>query len=470
MSRIRKIAPVISNGKGYIRPIFISSMKNAVLLAVVLLSLSFATVSAEDGMPENVIFMIGDGMGVSHVTLTRVATGDLNMDKFPYGGIVTTYPLSSSGLITDSAAAGTALATGHKTDNGVISQIPTGEKLKTAFEAAVESGKSAGIVTTSKITDATPACFYAHTAGRSNEDEIAEQLLISGADVILGGGLGYFLPSGTEGSKRKDNLNLTSEFEKEGYQFVRDRKELLKAEEAPVIGLFTPSYMSFELDRGENEPSIAEMTQKAIELLSQSKNGFFLMVEGGRIDHEAHANDAAGVIAEIKAFDKAIGLALDFASSNRKTLVVVTADHSTGGMVLGSGTKQWYKPELLRSDISFESFAPLLTGEQQNMRDLFERHYGITDLTDEEMNNIAETVKGCDLYTIESAIAKVVSARTNIVFTTTQHDGGAVPLFSYGPGAFGGFMDNTGVGSSIKEMAAHKEEGMLGRIIERIRH
>jgi len=169
-------------------------MKNAVLLAVVLLSLSFATVSAEDGMPENVIFMIGDGMGVSHVTLTRVVTGDLNMDKFPYGGIVTTYPLSSSGLITDSAAAGTALATGHKTNNGVISQMPTGEKLKTAFEAAVESGKSAGIVTTSKITDATPACFYAHTAGRSNEDEIAEQLLISGADVILGEDSDTFCP------------------------------------------------------------------------------------------------------------------------------------------------------------------------------------------------------------------------------------------------------------------------------------
>jgi len=194
------------------------------------------------------------------------------------------------------------------------------------------------------------------------------------------------------------------------------------------------------------------------------------MVEGGRIDHEAHANDAAGVIAEIKAFDKAIGLALDFANSNRKTLVIVTADHSTGGMTLGSGTKQWYKPELLRSDISFESFAPLLTGEQQSMRDLFERHYGITDLTDEEMSNIAETVKGGDLYTIESAIAKVVSARTNIVFTTTQHEGGAVPLFSYGPGAFGGFMDNTEVGSSIKAMAAHKEEGIIERIIERIRH
>jgi alkaline phosphatase len=131
-----------------------------------------------------------------------------------------------------------------------------------------------------------------------------------------------------------------------------------------------------------------------------------------------------------------------------------------------------HKPVLLSSDVSFESFAPLLTGEQQNMRDLFERHYGITDLTDEEMSNIAETVKGGDLYTIESAIAKVVSARTNIVFTTTQHEGGAVPLFSYGPGAFafGGFMDNTEVGSNIKEMAAHKEEGIIGRIIGRIRH
>lgn len=447
-------------------------MKTAALMIAALLALSFATVRAENSAPENIIFMIGDGMSVSHVTLTRIATGNLNMDEFSDGGIVTTYPLPSSGWITDSAAAGTALATGYKTNNGIISQTPEGEKLKTALEMAREAGKSTGIVTTSKITDATPACFYAHTAGRSNEDEIAEQLSTAGVDVILGGGLGYFMPSGNEGSKRKDSLDLTSEFERAGYKFVRDREELLGVDKAPVIGLFTPSYMSFELDRKENEPSIAEMTEKAIELLSSSKKGFFLMVEGGRIDHEAHANDAAGVITEIKAFDDAVGVALDFAKRNGNTLVVVTADHSTGGMVLGSGTKQWYKPEILENaDISFESFAPLLIGEQQNTRDLFESHYGITDLTEGEIESIAETVKTGDLYTIESAIAQVVSARTNIVFTTTQHDGGAVPIFAYGPGAFGGFMDNAEVGTEVKTLLMQEEDrGMLERIIERIRN
>jgi len=412
-----------------------------------------------------VIFMIGDGMGFSHLTLTRALAGELNMDRFAEGGAVTTHSMNS--WITDSAAAGTALATGQKTNNGIISQTPDGEKLETALEAAKNSGKSVGLVTTTRITHATPACFAAHIDDRDRENEIAEQLL--GVDVLFGGGLRHFIPSSEGGSKRKDSLDLLSEFGNAGYRFAENRDGLLAIEGAPALGLFAMSHMSYELDRDAGEPSIAEMTRKAIELLSGNEEGFFLMVEGGRIDHAAHANDAASVVADTTAFDEAVGVALDFAESDGSTLVVVTADHSTGGMTLGSGTKQWYKPELLRSDISFESFAPLLTGEQQNVRDLFERHYGITDLSDEEMNNIAETVKGGDLYTIESAIAKVVSARTNIVFTTTQHDGGAVPLFSYGPGAFGGFMDNTEVGAMVKELAGRKvERSTIRSMIERL--
>jgi len=441
-------------------------MKSAIVLIAVLLALSFVTVRAESSEPKNVIFMIGDGMGVNHVTLTRAVAGELNMDKLPYGGIMTTYSMDS--LITDSAAAGTALATGYKTNNGIISQTPEGEKLKTSLEAAKEAGKSTGLVTTTRITHATPAVFATHIDDRDKENEIAEQLLTAGVDVLLGGGLRHFLPAG-EG-KREDSLNLVSEFINAGYTFVDDREGLFTADSSPLLGLFTMSHMSYELDREEEEPSIAEMTEKAIELLSKNEEGFFLMVEGGRIDHAAHANDAASVVADTIAFDDAVGKALDFARANGETLVVVTADHSTGGLTLGSGAEQWYNYEPLKSiSISFESFAPLLNG--QNTKELFESYFGIS-LREEEIEMIDEAVKTKDLYAIEASIAQVVSARTNIVFTTTQHDGGAVPIFSYGPRAesFSGFMDNTEVGAGIKGMAAHREEkSMIDRVLDRIR-
>ncbi|MDY6984923.1 MAG: alkaline phosphatase [Candidatus Thermoplasmatota archaeon] len=441
-------------------------MKSVIVFIAVLLALSFVTVRAESSEPKNVIFMIGDGMGVNHITLTRTVDGELNMDKFPYGGIVTTHSMNS--LITDSAAAGTALATGYKTNNGIISQTPDGKKLKTSLETAKEAGKSTGLVTTTRITHATPAVFATHIDDRDKENEIAEQLLMAGVDVLLGGGLRHFLPAG-EG-KREDSLNLVSEFINAGYTFVDDREGLFAAESSPLLGLFTMSHMSYELDREEEEPSVAEMTEKAIELLSRNEEGFFLMVEGGRIDHAAHANDAASVVADTIAFDDAVGKALDFAREDGETLVVVTADHSTGGLTLGSGAEQWYNYEPLKDiSTSFESFAPLLNG--QNTGELFEIYFGISP-GEEEIKRIDEAVKTEDLYAIEDSIAHVVSARTNIVFTTTQHDGGAVPIFAYGAGAesFSGFMDNTDVGAGIKEMAVHGEEkGIINRVLDRIR-
>lgn len=438
-----------------------------IMIALSLLApLASFRVRTESETPKNVILMIGDGMGTAHITLTRILDGGLNMDRLSSGGLAVTY--SSDDLITDSAAAGTALATGHKTNNGMISQSPDHRDLKTALEAAKERGMGTGIITTSRITDATPACFYAHTGNRDEEDAIAEQLVDAGVDVILGGGFGHFLPAGTEGSKRNDALDLMNEFKTSGYTSVSNRSEMLKANHSPVVGLFSPAEMSFELDRGAEEPSIAEMTEKAIGLLKNGRNGFFLMVEGGRIDHEAHANDAAGVVAEVKAFDDAIGVALDFAREDGSTLVIVTSDHSTGGLTLGKGTKQWYDPELLRSaDISFEKFASLLM-EGKEVKALFTEHYGIADLADEEVKEINDVVKTKNLYAIEAVIGGVISARTNIVFATTQHEGSAVPLLTYGPGAFGGFVDNTAVGVTVNELLAGEEKNAFGRIVERI--
>ena len=414
---------------------------------------------AENETPENIIYMIGDGMGSSHLTLSRVLIGPMNMNRFSNGGMVMTY--SANELITDSAAGGTALATGYKTNNGVISLAADGKELKTALEVAKERGKATGLVTTTRITHATPASFYAHVKDRNKEDAIAEQLIYAGIDIFFGGGMSYLLPSSAEGSKRKDNLDLINELKNMGYEIVKDRSGLLNVNvnNDLVAGIFSLSHMSYELDRKENEPSISEMTKKAIEVLSNSRDGFFLMVEGGRIDHAAHANDAASVFAETLAFDKAVGVVLDFAISDRNTLVVVTADHSTGALTLGKGMQQWYNPTILRqTNASFEEnlFPALLDGG--NIVELFANDYGITNLTNKEIENINSALQTGDLDVIKVALGEVVTARTNIYFASIEHEGSAVPLLTYGPGAFGGFLDNTQVGKRVKSLLSQEKE------------
>ncbi|MBO6524422.1 MAG: alkaline phosphatase [Balneolaceae bacterium] len=288
----------------------------------------------EDRPIKNVIFIIGDGTGLVQLTSGQYklvgAEGLLHLQTMPVTGIVKTY--SSNGLITDSAAGATAYSCGVKTDNGKIAQLPDERECKTILELAEEKGLSTGIVSTSGVTHATPASYAAHVRARGMEEEIAVDYLEADMEVILGGGWEFFIPSGEEGSEREDNRNLINEFEEKGYEYVDSKMALESSESDKLLGLFSPGGMPSE----DRTPTLAEMSSKAIEVLSQNEDGFFLMIEGSQIDWGGHGNDTEYVLREVKDFDAAIKRVLDFAVEDGETLVVLTADHETGGMAINS--------------------------------------------------------------------------------------------------------------------------------------
>ena len=310
------------------------------LLVTIVLSMTACSDSdskANSTPVKNIILLIGDGMGTEHVKAARWQEygddGILYMDELPVSGLIQTS--SADSLITDSAAAATAMATGVKTNNGVISLDPSLNRLTTILEEAKAHGKSVGLVTNAQISHATPAAFGSHVTSRSNMIEIARQLLDNEVDILLGGGEDEFLPSSVTGcfpepGERDDNRNLIDEAITKGYTYVCDVNSLNDINTTNVnklIGLFSDEGMIRPFS-----PSLDVMMQKALNILSKNKNGFFLMVESGQIDWASHDNDAVNAINDTIDFDKIVKIANEFALQNKNTLVIVTADHETGGM------------------------------------------------------------------------------------------------------------------------------------------
>lgn len=274
---------------------------------------------------KNIIFMIGDGMGLEQISAAWVCNGGkLNLDNFTNVGIQRTY--SANKLVTDSAAAGTALATGHKTDNGMISMTPDTVAVKSLAEVAMDKGKRAGAAVTCRVNDATPAVFFSHTATRKNQEDIVEQMANSGVYFLSGGGTKFW-------RDREDGKDITEVVKAKGYSYVETKEDLMAVESGPVVALMDSYELKPSLDRGDILP--ASVT-KALELLDNRK-GFFLMVEGSMIDDGGHDNKAGHTMEEIFDFDKTIGLVLEWAAKDGETLVIVTGDHATGGMTLLSG-------------------------------------------------------------------------------------------------------------------------------------
>lgn len=292
---------------------------------------------APSNSPIYIIIYIGDGMGAEHRKaagwVSQGMDGSLVMDTLPAQGLSQT--ASASSEITDSAAGGTAIATGTRTNNGIIALSPEGETLKTILEYAQEQGLAVGLVTTVQISHATPASFGSHVPSRTMMNEIALQLFENEINVLMGGGEDEFLPSGTAGcypedGERTDGRNLILEASAAGYTTLCTGAALdsLDTENTnKLIGLFSDEGMLRPFS-----PTLVNMTTKAIEILDNNPQGFFLMVEGGQIDWASHSNDAENAIQDTIDFDAAVNVGVNFMSDKENGVLIVTADHETGGM------------------------------------------------------------------------------------------------------------------------------------------
>jgi alkaline phosphatase len=412
---------------------------------------SVGAADASSGKAKNVILLIGDGMGPSHfgaawLYSNRVLGKDLRMAEVMKEGR-TAYLLNDTAdaIVTESAAAAGQIATGQRMTARAISMAADGKTpVKTIMEIVKVKGLATGLVTTSGITDATPAAFAAHVSHRSDEMSVAEQELKFGVDVLMGGRKQFFLPEVSAG-KRKDGRNLLDEARAAGYTVVGDAEEMKAAQGSKILGLFNMGNMVYEIDRrNTQEPSLAEMTAKTLAVLSRNPKGFFAMVEGGRIDHAAHRNDAAGTIYDTLAFDEAVGVALEFVRKNPDTLVIVTADHETAGMALighSKDSKEYVGIDLAairKVQASFEVMAAELgkSPTPEKIKQVVKQYMAI-EMTDDEAKTVADdSIRKLDPtnynYPYLHSLAFVLRPYLRVGWGSQTHT--ASPLFAFGVG------------------------------------
>lgn len=415
------------------------------------------------GKVKNVIFLIGDGMGTSYTSAYRYMQDNAGT-KFAEGtafdshlvGQQMTYPEDPAQNVTDSASAATAMSAGIKTYNNAIAVDNDESEVKTVLEAAKEKGKATGLVATSEITHATPASFGAHDVARKNMNAIADDYydeMINGkhkVDVLLGGGTDLF--------ERKDR-NLTEEFEKDGYSYVTDREALLANDDEQVLGLFAPAGLPKMIDREESVPSLEEMTTSAIDRLEKDEDGFFLMVEGSQVDWAGHDNDIVGAMSEMQDFEKAYAEAIEFAKKDKNTLVIATADHSTGGFSIGSdGIYNWFGEPIKAAKRTPDFMAQQIVdgaGVEETLSEFID-----LELTDAEINAVKKAGETKNLTQIDNAIEEIFNERTHTGWTTGGHTGEDVPVYAFGPSSekFAGNIENTDMAKGIFDLLKAKVE------------
>ncbi len=426
----------------------------AVMTSVAFASLGGSISSADakekkgtDAEIKNVIFLIGDGMGVSYTTAYRYLQDSpktkfadrTELDKYLVGQQMT-YPEDPLQNITDSASAATAMSAGIKTYNSAIAVDNDGSQVKTVLEAAKAQGKATGLVATSEITHATPASFGAHDESRKNMNAIADDYfddLVNGqhkVDVLLGGGTDLFA---------RNDRNLVEEFKKDGFSYVTNKEDLLNDTNKQVVGLFAERGMPKMIDRSDDTPSLGDMTTSAIDRLNQDKDGFFLMIEGSQIDWAGHDNDIVSAMSEMEDFEKSFKAAIEFAKKDKHTLVIATADHSTGGYSIGAnGIYNWFGEPIKAAKRTPDFMANAIVNGAEVEETL--QKYIDLELTTKEIQSVKDvaTKKEVD---IDNAIEKIFDDRSNTGWTTSGHTGEDVPVYAFGPSAerFAGQIENT---------------------------
>ncbi|WP_338788068.1 alkaline phosphatase [Metabacillus sp. FJAT-53654] len=416
---------------------------------------------------KNVIFLIGDGMGVSYTSANRYLQ-DSNKSKFAdpteldkyLVGQQMTYPEDPEQNVTDSASAATAMSAGIKTYNNAIAVDNDGSDVKTVLEAAKERGKATGLVATSEITHATPASFGSHDHSRQNMNAIANDYfddLVNGkhkVDVLLGGGTDLFV---------RDDRNLVDEFKADGFSYVTNKDELLKNKDDQILGLFADRGMPKMIDRTEDIPSLEDMTTSAINRLNKDKDGFFLMIEGSQIDWAGHDNDIVSAMSEMEDFEKAFKAAIEFAKKDKHTLVVATADHSTGGYSIGAnGIYNWFGAPIKAAERTPDFMANQIANGA-DVEDTLKEYIDL-ELTSKEIQSVKDAASKKEVD-IDNAIEKIFDNRSNTGWTTGGHTGEDVPVYAFGPSSdrFAGQIDNTDNAKIIFDLL---EKGKNKTVIE----
>ena len=448
-------------------------MNNPARVCISILTVLFLTTcstppTAPAETPRNVVFLLGDGMGFAQVKAYRMYADDPAteiIDPLPVDGLlvgaVSTDSISmlceDPGLpckrdpfgITDSASSATAYATAQDTVVGRLSMSPFGDSTTTILEDARMHGKSAGLVATSQITHASPAAFGAHVESRDQYSDIADQYFDNQLnekpmiDVLLGGGLNDML---------REDRDLVSEFQQAGYKVALNRSELLAMEGDKLLGLFAPVGLPRAWDRNDSIPSLADMTQVALNSLNRNPEGFFLMVEGSQIDWAAHGDSVVGVVSEMEDFIAAVQVVLDFARQSSDTLVVIVADHETGGMSLGrDGAYRWNPDPLHAVKATPSAMTKQYLAGEDSLSEIVAGNVAF-ELSEAEVETLNAAPR--DEMAVFTAIASLFNKRTFTGWTSGGHTSVDVPLYAFGPGSehFHGVMQNEAVGRVLWEV------------------
>lgn len=423
-------------------------------LVAAFLCLLLVACNGAESKPKNIIMVVGDGMGPAYTTAYRYFADSGEGNLVPTTvfdrnlvGMSSTYPDRVSGYVTDSAAGATALASATKSYNGAIGVDVDKRPTLSVLEWAKLKGMKTGVAVTSQINHATPASYGAHNESRRNYNEIADSYFdekLNGAfvmDVMLGGGWEYFI---------RDDRNLVEEFKQSGYQYVDKLDDLSTVMPGkPLLGLFGDTGMAWALDTPQHT-RLASLTQAAVKQLENEK-GFFLLVEASQVDWAGHANDIAAAMAEMHDMALTLEWLEQYVAEHPDTLVVITADHSTGGMTLAADGKYAWNPEWLKK----LSASPQIIAEKlvdaENKAQLAESLLGFS-LNEDESKALAETNnKMRPLYTW---VRTTLDKRSNTGWTTGGHTAVDVPVFAMGQwrDRFAGHINNTDIPKVFFEM------------------
>ncbi len=442
---------------------------------------------AQEAAPKYIFYFIGDGMGVNQVLNAQLynsrvlGNGNLSMTALPFGSMATNHSASSD--VTDSAAAGTALATGRKTINGMLGVTPDTTAVNSIAKLLFDDGYGVGLVTSVAIDDATPGAFYAHVPHRGMYREIGSQLAASGYQFAAGSGL-----RGTKDKQGCDN-GLLAEFADNGVSvsygldnadFTADRMLVLSPDTARNWNI------GFTIDSIPGALTLQALTEACVKHLQRvSPDKFFVMVEGGNIDHAGHSNDAATNIIETINFDATLGIALDFYKAHPdETLIVVTADHETGGMSVGNNSSgyavhpQRLAAQRLSKDAFSDHFKAMARSRRaytwDDMKEYLTENLGFwteaTQLTDEQTEHLRQMFEDIYVHNVSrpdqktlyadfdaftAAVFEALDTQAGINWASTKHTGSPVPVFAIGRGAelFGSFGDNTDIPRKIMKIA-----------------